>query len=44
MFEKRDNRFNTKGIGTKVAKEIQVFCWGLTDNLVKEKALKVDYL
>lgn len=44
MFKNQEKRFITKGIDTKVPKELQIVCWELVHNLVKEKALEVDYL
>ncbi|MDR2994248.1 MAG: DUF960 domain-containing protein [Bacillus cereus] len=44
MFEKKDKRFIIKGINTNVPKDIEVVCWELIDNLVKENLVKVDYL
>ncbi|MGF2145035.1 DUF960 family protein [Vagococcus fluvialis] len=44
MFKEKEKRFVTKGIDAKVSKEIQIVCWELVDNLVKEKSIEVDYL
>ncbi|MBO0428813.1 hypothetical protein JZO82_06505 [Vagococcus fluvialis] len=44
MFKNQDKRFITKGIDMRIPKEIQVVCWQLVDNLVKEKEVEVDYL
>lgn len=44
MFKNQEKRFITKGIDMKIPKEIQVVCWQLVDNLVKEKGVEVDYL
>lgn len=44
MFKNQEKRFITKGIDIKNPKEIQVVCWQLADNLVKEKEIEVDYL
>ena len=44
MFERKENRFITKGIDSDVPKEIQIVCWELIDELVKGKAIEVDYL
>lgn len=44
MLKNRDKRFITKGIDTRVSKEIQIVCWELVDNLVKKKSIEIDYL
>lgn len=44
MFKNQEKRFITKGIDASVSKEIQIVCWELVDNLVKEKSIEVDYL
>lgn len=44
MFEKKDKGFITKGIDTKVSKEIQVVYQQLVGNLVNENGFEVDYL
>ncbi|WNF89805.1 DUF960 family protein [Vagococcus fluvialis] len=44
MFKNRDKRFITKGIDTNVPKEIQLLCWNLVDQLVKENNIVIDYL
>ena len=44
MFERKENRFITKGIDSDVPKEIQVVCWELIDKLVEEKVIEADYL
>lgn len=44
MFKNQDRRFITKGIDRKIPKEIQIICWRLVDNLIKERKIEVDYL
>lgn len=44
MFKNKDKRFFTKGIDTDLSKEVQIVCWKLVDNLVKEKVSEVDCL
>ena len=44
MFKSQEKRFMTKCIDAKVPKEVQVVCWQLVDNLVREKVIEVDYL
>lgn len=44
MFKNQDKRFITKGIDTNVPKEIQLLCWRLADELVKENNIVIDYL
>lgn len=44
MFKNQEKRFITKGIDASVSKEIQIVCWELVENLVKENNIEVDYL
>lgn len=44
MFKNRDKRFITKGIDTNIPKEIQLLCWRLVDELVKENNIVIDYM
>lgn len=44
MFENQEKRFITKGIGARVSREIQLVCWELVDNLIKENCIEIDYL
>lgn len=44
MFKNQDKRFITKGIDTNVPKEIQLLCWRLVDELVKENNIVIDYM
>lgn len=44
MFKNQEKRFITKGIDASVSKEIQIVCWELVENLVKENSIEVDYL
>lgn len=44
MFKNQDKRFITKGVDTNVPKEIQLLCWSLVDELVKENNIVIDYL
>lgn len=37
MFKNQEKRFITKGIDASVSKEIQIVCWELVENLVKEQ-------
>ena len=44
MFKNQEKRFIIKGIDASVSKEIQIVCWELVENLVKENSIEVDYL
>ncbi|MFW7401928.1 DUF960 family protein [Vagococcus fluvialis] len=44
MFKKKEKRFITKGVDTQVSKAMQIVCWELVDNLVKENSIEIDYL
>jgi hypothetical protein len=44
MFKNLDKRFITKGVDTNVPKEIQLLCWELVDQLVKENNIVIDYM
>lgn len=44
MFKNQDKRFITRGIDTDVPKEIQLLCWRLVDELVKENNIVIDYM
>ncbi|SPN73068.1 conserved protein of unknown function [Brochothrix thermosphacta] len=37
-------RYITKVINTNVSKEIQLLCWNLVDQLVKENNIVIDYM
>ncbi|MGF2146194.1 DUF960 family protein [Vagococcus fluvialis] len=44
MFKNQDKRFITRGIDTTVSKEMQLLCWRLVDELVKEDNIVIDYM
>lgn len=44
MFTNKGKRYLTKGIDTAVPKEIQLLCWELVDQLVKENNVVIDYM
>lgn len=44
MFKNQEKRFITKRIDTNVPKEIQLLCWRLVDELVKENNIVIDYI
>lgn len=44
MFKNQEKRFITKGVDTNVSKSIQLLCWRLVDELVKENNIVIDYM
>lgn len=44
MFESRENYYITRGVNEQVPKEIQLRCWQLIDEKVKQSNVQLDYL
>ena len=44
MFDTQENRYITKGVNEQVPKEIQLRCWQLIDEKVKQSEIQMDYL
>ncbi|MBO0457722.1 hypothetical protein JZO77_13360 [Enterococcus hulanensis] len=44
MFDTQENRYITKGVNEQVPKEIQLRCWHLIDEKVKQSEGQMDYL
>ena len=44
MFDTQENCYITKGVNEQVPKEIQLRCWKLIDEKVKQLEIQLDYL
>ncbi|MFQ7236409.1 MAG: DUF960 family protein [Enterococcus hulanensis] len=43
MFDTQENRYITKGVNEQVPKEIQLRCWQLNDDKVKQSEIQLGY-
>ncbi|MDT2659269.1 DUF960 family protein [Enterococcus hulanensis] len=43
MFDTQENRYITKGVNEQVPKEIQLRCWQLIDEKVKQSEIQLGY-
>lgn len=44
MFDTQERRYVTRGVNEQVPKEIQLRCWRLIDEKVKQAEIQLDYL
>jgi hypothetical protein len=44
MFEKKNNRYITKGANETLSIHLQLLIWNLIDTLEQDKSIKLDYL
>lgn len=44
MFEKKDNRYITRGVNTTLSIHLQFLLWNLIDTLKQSKSIELDYL
>lgn len=44
MFEKKNNRYITRGVNTTLSIHLQLLMWNLIDTLKQDKNIKLDYL
>lgn len=44
MFDKKDNRYITRGVNTTLSIHLQLLLWNLIDTLKQSKSIELDYL
>lgn len=44
MFEKKDNRYITRGVNSTLSIHLQLLLWNLIDTLKQDKSIELDYL
>ncbi|MBZ9633375.1 DUF960 domain-containing protein [Clostridium sp. FP1] len=44
MFEKKNNRYITRGVNATLSIHLQLLLWNLIDTLEQDKSIELDYL